>query len=537
MSITPALTRRVAASLLCVGLFTAACTSDNDGETSSGSAPPSAPQPATSPGPASTADMAESGGRGPARDGETIAWESCGAGHCARIKVPVSYDDPSLGTIDLALNVLRATGADEDWLGYLFVNPGGPGDSGVEFAEAVSFGGFTEEVLARFDLIGFDPRGVGASEPRFTCGDGRQYRQLSDQIEGQVDTGPELVTADEIAGLCEAAMGPVAHHLHSANVARDMDEIRAALGADQISYYGASYGSTLGVWFATLFPDSVRAMVVDGADNPVTEPTDDLDTELANRVEELSGFETQLGAALAACADETCPIYNNGDPEGYLALAGAKAHLVQEASATRSPMAALFGVLTTLYGQEGWPQLYGALFHLVQNDDATELAELAGYQLGDVAGMNIAAQVNCLDSWVLSPELAAYAPEKLADEAELDARLKDALPLLGRLVVGEEFDPCPFYGAFAPGRLEGSLNGSDVAILVIGNPSDPATPYVESEQLANDVLSNGYLLRVDHPNHVVYLGGPNECVNQHVDAMLLDATPPPERFVECPAVP
>ena len=139
-----------------------------------------------------------------------------------------------------------------------------------------------------------------------------------------IDTPEEIAAGEAAANLCIQSMGPVGGLLHSEYVARDMDEIRKALGTEQISYYGASYGSELGVWYATLFPDSVRAMVVDAARNPF--PTHPDQPERAPEPEELTRgditglaeFEARIEAALDACADPECPIYNDGRPGGLL---------------------------------------------------------------------------------------------------------------------------------------------------------------------------------------------------------------------------
>ena len=532
--------------VLCLSVLATACggsteaTSSIDAEPSTAPSPtarPATPEPtpeatSTSAPTATATNTPEAAPAPDLRAGEAIDWVTCGSGECSTISVPADYDDPASETIEIAVSVHRTSGSEAPWLGYLFVNPGGPGGSGIEFAADAAAGGFTPDVLASFDIIGFDPRGVGMSEPTFSCGDGTEFRELGSQIEGDVDTEAEVAIATEIAGLCGDAMGHVGNRLHSANVARDMDQIRVALDAKQISYYGGSYGSALGVWYATLFPETVRAMVVDGADNPIEEDADDLDTQLANQLEETEGFETQLRLALEACADESCPIYNDGDPAGYLSQAAAKADLVRDASRAGSPMAALMGVITPLYAEGRWPELYDAVFELVENDNAAPMAELAREQLGDVAGVTIAGHVNCLDSWVLQPALAVFDPEDVEDARVLEQALLEELPLIGAFV-DEEFDPCPFLGDVVPSPLEQTFNGSDVPILVIGNTSDPATPYIESEELATEVLSNAYLVRVDHPSHVVYVGGFNECVNGHVEAMLIDAAPPSERLVEC----
>ena len=141
-------------------------------------------------------------------------------------------------------------------------------------------------------------------------------------------------------------MGPIGGLLHSQYVANDMDEIRKALGADQISYLGFSYGSALGVWYATLFPNSVSAMVVDGADNSV-DPAATQQERVDEVIEEVAPIEDFLQQALIACADPLCPIYNDGDPLGYFRQAVAKLDIVN--AAADHPLAGFFGVVSTLF--------------------------------------------------------------------------------------------------------------------------------------------------------------------------------------------
>ena len=240
----------------------------------------------------------------------------CGSGlECGFVAVPADYRDPEAGSIRIAVNVHRAR-SPQKRIGYLFTNPGGPGGSGEESVQGIPFGVFTDEVVDHFDIVGFDPRGVGSSEPEFACGHPGEQLALLATIDGVFDTPDEIAAGEAAANLCIQSMGAIGAQLHSEYVAKDMDEIRLALGADQISYLGFSYGSTLGVWYATLFPGSVRAMVIDGADNPV-DPASTQQERVDEMIAEISPFAAALHRALAACVDRGCPIYNDGDPIGY----------------------------------------------------------------------------------------------------------------------------------------------------------------------------------------------------------------------------
>ena len=437
------------------------------------------------------------------------------------MEVPADYRNPDAGSVKIAVNVRRADHQDQR-IGYLFVNPGGPGASGLELVQDSEFA-FADELMARFDIIGFDPRGVGASEPEFACGAPGEQLALLNSIDGDIDTPEETATGEAAANMCIESMGPVGGLLHSEYVARDMDEIRRALGAEQVSYLGYSYGSTLGVWYATLFPESVRAMVVDGADNPV-DRADTQQERIDEAVEEWAGFEDLMEQALAACDSAECPMYNEGDPIDYYKSAVAKLHLVNSAAGD-VPDAGFLAVLTPLYGEELWPALWKGLYELNENDDPGILLEFAAIQLGDdLTAPNFTAHVNCLDGLVLYPELDRAT--RLDDSVVFDAVAEQKFPLI-EAADSDSPSACPFYDQFAPAPLDGPLDGSGVPILVVGNHTDPATPFGESEELVTETLSNGYLLETSHASHVVYPD--NDCVNDHVHSALIEAVYPDAR--------
>ncbi len=484
------------------------------------------PEPAREPGPTSTRVPPPTPEPTPA--GERIDWSPCESDpelECGFVEVPADYRDPEAGSLSIAVNVHRAASPDQR-VGYLLVNPGGPGWSGLEMAAGAAIGGFSAEIVERFDIVGFDPRGVGASEPAFACGDLGEQLALLSAIDGDIDTPEEMVIGEAAANLCLQSMGSVGGRLHTEYVARDMDAIRQALGAEQISYYGAGYGAALGGWYSTLFPESVRAMVVDGADNPV-DPAATQQERIAEQLEEISGFAAALAEALTACIDPECPSYNDGDPVGYFRQAAAKLDLVN--AAADNPQAGLLGVITTLYNELFWPFLWEGLFELNENDDPSLLVAVALVQLGDdPAAASFTAHVNCLDYWALHPELDRAT--RLDDDITAAAAIVAEFPLLA--VMDLSFPhPCPFYDQFAPEPLAGPLDGGDVPILVIGNHADPVTPFSESEELVTDTFSNGYLLATSHHKHVVY--PENQCVNHHVHRALINGVYPGERRVSC----
>ena len=455
------------------------------------------------------------------------------------MEVPADYLDPDAGSIKIAVNVHRATSPGER-IGYLLINPGGPGGSGVNTVGNIPFGQalgtvagfqlkkFSDEIVKHFDIVGFDPRGAGRSEPEFACGDPGEQLALLATTDGDIDTPEETAVLEAAANLCIESMGPVGGLLHTPYVAFDMDEIRKALGAKQISYIGFSYGSTLGVWYASLFPKSVRAMVVDGANNPVSVVT--VQEKVEQLTETVLPLEENLKKALLACDDPQCPIYNDGDPIGYYMEAAAKLDLVNSAAGD-NPNAGLLGVISTLYDEASWPKLWQGLFDLNENDDPTILLDSALIQFfgGDPTVTSFTGHVNCLDTWSLPPIFDRAT--RLEVLAEADAAVDEMLPLLAALGGEDAPDVCPYYDQFAPPPVKKSPDGGGVPILVIGNRADTFTPFFKSEDLATETLSNGYLVETSHFKHVVYPG--NTCVNNHIHRALIDGELPGARRVFC----
>lgn len=507
--------RRLLAVTILTALVAAACVSDDEPRVKEPAATTRSTSTSNEPPPTTIAGTTSSA---PLRLESKIDWALCGAMECASIDVPADYDDETAGTISIAINILRAADTDRS-LGALLVNPGGPGVPGTELAEAFAFGVFPTELTDNFDIVGFDPRGVGGSEPFFECGaSGEQLNLLADIVD-LVDEPEEIDAVEDAVELCITSMGQVAGRLHTDFVARDMDRIREALGEEQISYLGYSYGSIIGAWYATLFPERVRAMVIDGVNNPIDE-RGTAEQRLASAREEIDPLHDLLEDALDACADASCPIFNAGDPQQYYFDAVKKLDLVNEEMAD-NPDAGFLALITTLYSEAAWPQLWSALADLQERNDPTLFVDLAEFQLGDDPGAaNFTAHVNCLDSWALQPEYDRRA--RLEADAEffaLEDQLNADYPLFAA-IEGESTSTCPFYDLIDPLALGVPFDGGGVPILVIGNTSDPVTSFGESEELANEILSNGVLLEVDHPAHTVYPS--NSCVNDVVHDVLLD---------------
>ena len=284
------------AGLLVVGVagfVTYRLVGDDDATPTPPPAPPRRPRPARPrPEPEVPAELREF-------YDQELDWSGCGENECARLTVPLDYAEPDGETIEIALLRVRATGSG-DRVGQLVVNPGGPGGSGVDYAaggESV-FG----STLARYyDIVGFDPRGVGDSDG-LECATTAQTDDFL-AADPDPDTAAEVRRNDRLTRAygegCLERSGDLARHVSTVEVARDVDVLRGALGENQLDWFGASYGTTIGATYAELFPGNVRRMVLDGA---VAQNIPD--DEAA--IDQARGFQTALDAYLRDCLEKGC---------------------------------------------------------------------------------------------------------------------------------------------------------------------------------------------------------------------------------------
>ena len=242
---------------------------------------------------------------------EPIEWTSIGDGlEEGRLEVPIDYADPDGDTFSLYL--VRHLADDPDArIGSLLVNPGGPGFGGTILAESAEFI-YSPDLLDNFDIVAWDPRGTGASEPAIDCIDNYDEYYAGTDITPDDDAERQQIidVAESFAEQCVERNEAFIEFVGTNNSARDMDTIRRALGEDEISYFGFSYGSELGGTWATLFPETVRAAVLDGAADPNADEVD-------GSMQQAAGFEATLTTFLAECsANPDCAFHNDGDAEG-----------------------------------------------------------------------------------------------------------------------------------------------------------------------------------------------------------------------------
>jgi pimeloyl-ACP methyl ester carboxylesterase len=454
---------------------------------------------------------------------QRLDWQPCGNGFdCARLLVPFDYSRPDGRRFSLP--VIKLPAADPSRrIGALVINPGGPGGSGVQDA----LGARSElpaAVLARFDVVGFDPRSVAASQPALSCLTGPQLDRYfaTDDAPANAAQLADVIRASKLyAARCEQNSAALLPYVGTQNAARDMDILRSALGDSRLTYLGKSYGTYLGAWYAQLFPARVRALVLDGAVDPDT-------PALEADITQADGFEVALRSFAAHClATVGCPL---GGSDGSVAAAMAKVQaLVTRADSV--PLAnqlgdgqvadgamLLNGIAAALYSKSYWPDLKTGLTNAFAGD-GTVLVELANLLLernpngtySNLADADIA--VNCLDRpW--PRDLAAW--QAAAKQAAAQAPLFGAPIVWGSLACA--YWPVPSY-PLPRIRAAGAR-----PILVIGTLRDPATPYRWAQALAGD-LASGVLLGWNGDGHTAY-GQGSACVDTIVNDYLISLSAP-----------
>ena len=446
---------------------------------------------------------------------------------CGRTEVPISYDEPRGATLPLFL--VRAVMAGQtDRIGSLVVNPGGPGASGADAAISLALS-LPPEIMGRFDIVGFDPRGVGLSTPIECVSDDLKERMVASEPRPtsaeQLDDAFAL--AQEVADACSEEYGDALGTFNTVDTARDMEQLRQALGDDQLTYLGYSYGTTLGSTYAELYPDKVRALVLDAAVDPDTDKKTDAEEGAKALEAGFDAFATNCTGLIAGC-----PI--GAEPRQFVeALLGQAAQApipssepdpageVREAT----PGVIMTAIQAALYDSASWPQLAQALA-AAQQGDSKGLFSLADSYAGrledgtysNLFDANIA--INCADS------------EETFDEEEirtLAAEWSQKYPLFGAgSAVG--LYTCSVWEAERTPLPERDATASK-AILVIGNSGDPVTPLPGAEDMAED-LDNGHLLIWQGQGHTAY--PKTECVTAAVNTYLIDLAPPMDGLT-CPA--
>jgi pimeloyl-ACP methyl ester carboxylesterase len=460
------------------------------------------------PAPTTPSTPSSSTGTEPVRP--TIDWRPCGNRlECGAMAVPLDHTGRTEGTITLALR--RHLADPQRRVGSIVMNPGGPGVPALDFADAAPrlFPG----LIDRFDIVAWDPRGVGESDAVACTDDIDAYFALDPTPDTPAEKQALVDAAARYVAECSRRSGRLLPFVGTADTARDLDLVRAALGEDRLTYLGFSYGSEIGATYATLFPTRVRAMVLDGAVD-INAPYEE-DTR-----RQYVALETSLTKVLDDCsAKRSCPFWSNG--------AAGKAFDELMVALDRAPLASPAGrpavgqgiayvaVVSGLYDATLWPALTRALAAARNGDGGPLLAMYDAYtNHGDPTwthAFDANSAVNCLDDpGPLDPSF----PDRFADE------LAAVAPRLGR--VGAYGYTCMVWPARAP-KLRVTAAGVAGPILLVGTTGDPITPLSATAALAKD-LERATLLTVEAEGHTGYQR--NACSRRTVDSFLRDLTVP-----------
>lgn len=452
---------------------------------------------------------------------QVLRWESCHNGfQCARADAPLDWEDPSRDSIELALIRTVATG---DRLGSLLINPGGPGASGVSFvAESLDFA-VSARLQSSYDIVGFDPRGVGESSA-VDCYDDPDaltaylYDVSPHEVGSEAWIDDIEQSAAEFGAACLEHTGELLGYVDTVSAARDLDLLRAILGDSKLNYLGYSYGTLLGATYAELYPQNTGRLVLDGAIDPST-------TDFEVTATQAQGFESALRAYLADCMTGTnCPFRGTVDEamgDIRALLDSLAASPLRSSDGRQLGSGAMFNaIILPLYSVSTWPYLTDLFIEVMQGK--SELAfRLADSYYGRAEDGTFADNsteafiaINCLDYE------ATGTRDTLRAEAAKLARLA---PVLGPQMSygGTSCDDWPF----PPTRQRGPIvaEGSG-PIVVVGTTNDPATPYKWAVALV-DQLENGFLVTYDGEGHTAY-NKSNACVNDAVDGYFIDGIVP-----------
>jgi pimeloyl-ACP methyl ester carboxylesterase len=442
-----------------------------------------------------------------------LAWTSCPGGQCTRLRVPLDYSRPGGRTI--TLKVLRVPARDQAHkIGALVINPGGPGGSGVQYAQAAT-AVFGEPVLDHYDVVGFDPRGVGDSTPLQCVGTAQLDALVS--YDPDPDTAAERDRLDALvhkfgAGCLRHDAG-LARHMSTVEVARDVDVLRGALRQPKLDYFGASYGTFIGATYANLFPRHVGRMVLDGAIDPAL-------SNLQLSLAQAHGFEVALDSYLSSCVGAGGCVLGS--------TVGAAVARVQQllSDVERSPLPtgtdrrltvglATLGIWAPLYVKSWWPMLTKGFTEAIRDHSGATLLSLADSYISRGPdgytdnSLNALYDVNCLDHDDYIP--TSQVPKHFGEFEEVS-------PTFGKdFAFG--LSTCSTW-PIKSGHHSVALHAPGAPpILVLGTTRDPATPLAWAQGLASE-LDSGVLVTRDGDGHTAYHHG-NACIDATVESYLV----------------
>ncbi len=477
--------------VLVLALTTASC---SGGSSDGADQAPSTPSTAVSAPPTTAAPLAF--------EPDPVTWEDCDAVYqCATLTVPLDWTDPDGATTDIAM--VRVPAADPARrLGSLWVNPGGPGGTGIGFALV---GTFPDPVAERFDLIGWDPRGVGRSSD-LECGDSvTAWLQADPSPDDRGERRALNRTARSVAAECEAEDGDALPFLGADNEARDLEAMRIAVGEDRLNYLGYSYGTLIGERYAAQFPTHIRAMVLDG----VVDPTRDHEQSY---LAQAAGYEQGLDAIFASCLDDPqCPV---DDPQAAFDTVAAAVEVQRLPGGEHGLGPAEFGRASffATYGEDQWAGYLQGLADAMAGDGTALARQAADYDL--VSPYTSYAAIWCADK---PHPVGAREWDAFVD------RVVAVAPRIGA-VEANELRPCAFWPAEPNRSMDPVVAPGSSPILVVANTGDYVTVIGEARNVA-DTLEDGHLLTVEADQHT---SGGIPCADAAVGRYLVTVEPPTE---------
>ena len=470
-----------------------------------------------------------------------VNWSPCASDSrfdCATYRVPLDHARPNGAAIALALT-RRPADDPTNKIGSLFLNPGGPGAAGIQFAQGASQLAFNAEVRRRFDIVGFDPRGVGASAPiQCFATDGEYERVLGPALSMPIGAAEETRTLTAYRSYTEACRrngGPLLQYLSTLNVVKDLDLLRQAVGDRQLTYAGYSYGTLIGATYAAVFPGRSRALLLDG----MVDPEQRMQRSVANELDRAGGFEVALAGFLDSCAVAGARCRFAG---GTAAATRQKFDALRE-RLRQGPVRSEDGSVTisdattevarSLYDASQFPYLGDYLQRLHESafpaaaartqrsagrgtDRLRVRAPEAEYTYNND---DIERAVNCVDKRLPRPQ-ALWRP--------LVAQFERAHRTFGRWEVYGSI-PCATWPVVTNDRYPGPWNTPRTnPVLIVGNYYDPPTRYLFAQRAVRE-LGRARLLSLDGFGHTAILG--SACINDRVSTYLLSQTLPPEGTV------
>ena len=453
--------------------------------------------------------------------GQVIAWDACEEFQCATAIAPLDWEDPGAGEIELAL--IRQPARTEK-AGTLLVNPGGPGASGFDAVARAIDVTATEALQDRYDIVGFDPRGVGRSTAVSCFGPADLDKLLYGNPRGSRGSDEWITTQNDLTHkfgqACLAKTGPLLANVDTLSTARDLDMLRAALGEEQLDYLGYSYGAYLGTVYAGAFPDRVGRMVLDGAIDPGI-------GHAAMTLAQAQGIEASLRSYFASCMPGgTCPYFQGTVDDAMAAVRGIldavrKNPIPSSDGRVLTAETLLIAIAAPLYNATTWPVLDSVFATVLAMQADTALAVVDGYYGRTADGVYATNQmealraVNCLDF---------EYQNNVAQMKEQARELNTLAPYLGIYLTFGDLSCLSWpYHAEQP-RAAIAAPGA-APILVLGTTNDPSTPYAWAVAVATQ-LESGILVTRNGDGHTAYNKG-NACVDATVESYLVDGVVPP----------